>query len=279
MGYGCVAPQSVLSTGKDVYFMSFLGDYPVVRSLTKTQFAVTLSGGIISNDIDGTMKTITKTAIGQIAGIFDGRFCRWAIPTNSSTTNNAEIILDTYQIRKRSGSTLYPWTTTSGKNVNNYAISTIGGFANVYFADEGSTGLILKIDQSIFTDKGANIAIDVQTRAFMPDPARKHKWKYVYFRFDTEPTTMTISAKIDESLDFTTQEVLSLAGSSPGLGPTGMFTLGVSQLGGATRTHHRTTLLHLIGKTLQLQYTESSNVSVAIYDQEIYQQSKGLRAN
>lgn len=276
IGYGCVAPLSVISTGNDVYFLSFMGQVPVIRSLRKTQYATTLAGGVISHDIDVTMAGINKTYITGIVGAYDGRYCYWSIPTNSSTTNNKIIVLDTFGIAKKGGRTVYPWTTMTGKNASLFTLSTISGNANIYFAESGSTGNVLKFDSSVHSDNGVVIELDVITRSFMPDPARKEKWKYLYTRFDTGVSSvLTIDAKVDDWSEYVNQDTVSLAGTSPGLGS---FILDTSVLDGATTNRHRTNLAQLIGKTLSLEITERSTSAVTIYDHELYYQPKGLRA-
>lgn len=280
VGYGAIAPFSVISTGNDVYFMSLLGQVPVIRSLKITQFATTLSGGIISHDIDGTMETLNKNVISGVTSEYDGRYCYWSIPVNGSTTNNKIVVLDTYAIQKSGSKTLYSWTTMTGKNASYMSLSTISGTAAIYFAESGVTGKVIKIDTSLHSDQGSSITMDVITRSFMPDPARKMKWKYLYLRFDTGSSgSLLVKSKVDDASDFALQDTISLIGMSPGLGPTGTFTLGNSLLGGSSRSRHRTNLLHIIGKTLQLEFLETSTSAAAIYDHEIYYQPKGLRDN
>lgn len=276
IGYGCVAPFSVVSTGNDVYFLSYLGNTPVIRSVRKTQYATTLGGGIISHDIEGTMNTITKSAISKVCGKYDGRYVYWSIPTNSSTTNNKFIVLDTFGIGKRNGHTVYPWTTMTGKNASYFVNSTISGTALMYFTDSGTTGKVFKFDTSVYTDNGTNITMDVITRSFMPDPARKQHWKYFYARYGTGiSTSVTVRAKVDEDIAYTTQDTVSLAGTSPGLDS---FILDTSVLNGTTVMRHRTNFAGLTGKTLSVEFTETSSSAVTIYDHELYFHPKGLRA-
>ncbi len=275
-GYGCVAPGSIVSVGNDIYFLSFLSGTPQIRSLKKTQFAATLGGGIISYDITGTMATINKAYMANTVGTFDGRYCRWAITTGSSTTNNKIIVLDTWGIRKVKGITIYPWTTESQKNASFMTVSTISGSAITYFTDTSTTsGLVWKYDSSIYTDMGTNITMTVQPRTYMTDPSRKSKWKYLYLKFDTGvSSSLNINAKIDKAVNYQLQEAISLAGNSPGLGS---FILGTSVLGGFATIKHRTTFKQLTGTMLDVQFTETSANPVTLYDFEIYAIPRGLR--
>lgn len=277
IGYGIIAPFSAISTGNDVYFLSYLGDVPVIRSVKKTMFATTLSGGIISHEIEGTMSLINKTYLSGITGIYDGRFCYWSIPVNSSTTNNCIIVLDTFGIKRVKGKTVYPWTTMTGKNATYFALSTISGSAVIYYAETGTTGLVIKFDKSLYSDKGSAIAIDVINRSFMPDPARKQHWKYLYNRVATGVTsTVTVKARVDEATDYTTQGTISLASSSRTLGS---FVLGTDVLTGTSTKRSRINFAGMVGKNISVEYTESSTSAVTIYDQEFYYISKGLRGS
>jgi outer membrane lipoprotein-sorting protein len=106
------------------------------------------------------------------------------------------------------------------------------------------------------------------------------KWKYCYVRYDSGiGATLTVNAKVDNATDFMNQQSISMQGTSPGLGPTGTFTLGVSTLGGNTTTTNRVILKQLTGKLLQMEFTESSTNAVTIHDWEIYALQKGLRGN
>lgn len=279
LGYGCIAPGSIVGTGNDIYFFSFLGSSPVIRSLKKTINAVTLGGNdIVSAEIKTTMDSINQSALSAINGIFDGRYVMWGIPTGSSTTNNKVIVMDTWNIRKVRGKTVYPWTTMTGKNVGHFIISTISGKALPYFSDAGATGLVFKFDSSVSTDNGSAISMDVRTRDFMLDPARKSKWKYIYVKYDTNSAgTLNINARIDQSATYALQKSIVLKGNSPGLGPTGNFTLGVSVLGGQSTSKTRVTLAQLTGTLLGIQFQETSSNACIIYEYEIYGRHKGLR--
>lgn len=278
-GYGCVAPGSIVSVGNDIYFLSYLSGTPQIRSLKKTQFAATLGGGIISYDITGTMATINKNYMENTVGVFDGRYCYWAVTTGSSTTNNKIIVLDTWGIRKFKGITIYPWTTMSSKKASFMCVSTLSGSAITYYAATSSTsGLVYKFDSSIYTDEGTNITMTVVPRAYMLDPSRKTHWKYLYIKYDTGvDSDLNVYARIDKMTNYTLQEAVALNGNSPGLGPTGTFTLGVSYLGGGQLDSHRVNLKQLTGTMLDIKFTETSATEVGIYEFSLYGIPKGLR--
>jgi len=280
-GYGCIAPSSIVSVGNDIYFLSFLAGTPQIRSLKKTQFAATLGGGIISYDITGTMASINRTYMQNCVGVFDGRYCYWAITTGSSATNNKLIVLDTWGIRKVKGITIYPWTTMSSKPASFMTKSPLSGSDLIYFSDTSATsGLVFKFDSSVYTDNGTAITMTVIPRSYMLDPSRKSKWKYLYLKFDTGvPSTLNVYARVDRTINYALQKAISLHGSSPGLGPTGSFTLGVSVLGGGMVNPDRVNFAQLNGKMLDVKFLETSSSAVGIYEFSVYGNPKGLRSS
>jgi hypothetical protein len=277
IGYGCIAPRSIVSTGNDIFFLSMFGNTPHIRSLRKTQYATTLGGGIISEHIKTTMDDITKSAVSKVVGVYDGRYIYWAIPTGGSSANNKIIVLDT--VKSIPKSNIWVFTTMTGKNAEDLALSTIpGGVATVVFTDSSTTsGLVFKIDSSVSTDNGADITMDVITRGYMVDPARKNKWKYLYMRYKSGyNSSVTVNAAIDGVSTYSSEGTISLASLSPALGS---FILGQSLLGGTTLQSARINLAHRIGKMIAFEFTETSNNPIELYDYQIYSFAKGLRAS
>lgn len=281
-GYGAVNNNSIVSIGNDVYYLSMLGSVPVIRSLKKTINAVTLSGGVISDAIAGTMDDITLSALDKVVSAYDGRYIYWAIPTASSITNNKVVALDTWKINSKNG--IYPFTTMTGKNISHFANSTISaGNSTVFFTDAASTGLVFKFDDSVYTDNENPIAIEIITRGYMGHPSRKTHWKYLYIKNDQGvDSTLHVYSKFDSATDYTEQFgkdglPINLNGNSPGLGPTGTFTLGVSVLGGMTLGYNRINFAQQVGRIFQIKYLESSANPVTIYEYTLMGNVKGLR--
>lgn len=275
-GYGTVAPFSIVPVGNEIYFLSMLGSTPVIRSLRKTISAVTLGGGVISGTIDGTLSTITLANLSQARGSFDGRYCYWSIPVNASAVNNKIIVLDTWEINAQKGR--YPFTTMSSKNASFLTTSTIPGYSTTYFTDSSLTsGLVFKFDSSVHTDNGVAIIMDVRTRDYYLEPSRKSKWKYLYVTHETgSAANLAINARVDDPVNFTNQQNLSLIGNSPGFGS---FIFGTSVFGGQGVNTDRITFLQLIGHYLGLQYKDTTVNAVVIHKWEIYGRPKGLRGD
>lgn len=287
-GYGCIAPGSIVATGDDIYFMSFVGNVPHIRSLTKTTFATTVEGGIITANITGTMSQISLSAVATAQGIYDGRYIKWSFSTSNAQLPDTTIELDTYNIRKMKTRMIYPFVTRTGIHPQFYITSTISGTAVVYFIDWFNTspytqGYVYKFDPTVSTDNvlGNEIAIDVITRNFMPDPARKQHWKYVYLKYDTgEIATITVNGAVDNN-------ALSLMGNIS-LNTTGAVGLDsfrldnsvIGVLGGGNNTAStRVNLANMVGKMARFEFTSSGNTPIGIYDYETYMIPKGLRGD
>jgi len=119
--------------------------------------------------------------------------------------------------------------------------------------------------------------MDVIQRSFLPDPARKQHWKYAYLRYDVGVNSqLLVNASIDEG-GYVNQAKINLNGATTlGLD---YFTLDVSTLGGGSTAKTRVNFSQLVGKTLSVEFYESSTSPVTIYDREFYYLPKGLRAN
>lgn len=285
-GYGCVAPNSIVETGDDIYFLSFVGDIPHIRSLTKTQYATTVEGGIITYDISGTMSNLSLPALATTQAIYDGRYIKWAIPRNGASLPNAIIELDTYGISRVRGRTVYPFVQRLGIDPQFFVLSTISGEPIVYFIDwldsgPYNQGIVYKFDDTINMDLDVQnqIAIEVVTRAYMPDPARKFKWKYLYLKYDTgEISTFDVNSIVDQGDAVNQAEIDLNTGDGNRLDS---FILDTSTLGGSAGlvASRRINLAGMTGKMAQFSYFESSNAPFGMYDWEVYTISKPLRAS
>jgi len=157
-------------------------------------------------------------------------------------------------------------------------LSTISGKAEIYFGDASDTGLVFKMFASVYTDNGTIVTLDARTKDYMFDPDRKTKYKYMYCKHKTGSAgSLQILARIDQAADFGLQNTIALAGSSPGLGSTGTFTLGTSVLGGSNTNKERTTFASMLGTLLGLQFLEETANSCDIYEYSILGYKKGYR--
>ena len=274
-GYGCVSHQSIVNTGKDLYYLSFLGGTPHIRSFRQTQFAQVLEEGIVSWDIENTLDGVNKSQLAKCAGVYDGKYIYWAIPNGSSTTNDLVLVFDPEKKKRSSLGIHRSWVKWKGVTPSQYFTSTISGRTKVYFCDATTGGFVYEQGVSTYSDNGTAIEMDVRTREYMLSPVARTKWKYLFFRHGTGiSTTMSLRARLQKAASYTEQESIPLQGSSPGLG---IFQLDNSVLGGADIGVWRTNFIKLTGDILGVQFYESSTKFLQLFDFHILGFKKGLR--
>ena len=210
-GFGNISHRSLQNIGNDTLLLSFVGVTPHIRSIQRTRYAVNVAGGIISQNVEGTMDGLNTTKLNLAAAIFDGRKYYLAVPNASSTTNNLVIVYDTVS------KGYVRWT---GLNIKAWAISTLGGKAEIYFQEAGNDSKVYKLDSST-SDNGA--AIDFQyktrmytTRGIMNDlkSDTKSKWKYLYLTADSGSDVDLDVQKSIDSFEFDSVATVNLKGSS-----------------------------------------------------------------
>lgn len=278
-GIGTISHQSIVSTGRDLYYLSFLGGTPHIRSLTQTIFAKSVDAGIISDEIEGTMMGLNMSALQRCAGMYDGKYAHWALANGSSTTNNLVIVLSPGRNYKTPLGPMQPWTEFTGITPGQFISSTISGRSKLYYIDATTGGYVFLFnDTSTYSDNGTAVTMTINTRDFMGDTARKSKYKEMFHKYKSGSAgTLNVNARIDQAADWTLQEAVSLQGNSPGLGPTGNFTLGVSVLGGAVIVINTIIFQHLTGSLLGVQFKESTANYCELYDYRILGMKKGFR--
>lgn len=276
-GYGTPSHRSMIAVGRYFYYLSFIGGIPHIRALQKTIYGSLLDAGIVSYDMEGTMLTLNNNKLMNVCAVTDGKFVYWGFPSESSQVNDITLVYYPELTKQSPFGVLRSWVKWTGFTPNAFFISTVSGFAKIYFTDGGSTGKVFHFDSSVYTDNGTAITMTAQTRDFLGHPARQSKFLYYYFKYGTGSAgTLGIYARIDEATTFGLQENLSLAGNSP---PLGQFILGTSILGGSMVAEHRTTLLALTGHMLGVELIESTANACNIYDMQVLGQLKGYRRN
>jgi len=168
-GYGSVSHRSFVNVGNDLLFLSYAGDIPHFRSLMVTQYAVSIYGGIISDDIEGTMSGLSMGQLAKTVGFYDGRRVWFFVPNGSSTYNDLVLVYDV--ITKG-------WTQQTGKYASCVVSSAVSGSPVTYFGDSRSKSRVYKLDSSNSND-GDSIPFEFKSRLFQPDMKRKIKWKYL----------------------------------------------------------------------------------------------------
>lgn len=277
-GFGTPSHRSIVAAGKNLYYLSFVGGIPHIRMLERTVYGNVIDAGVVSYEMEGTLNGVNKSQLAKVAGIYDGKYCYWAFPNGSNTTNNLVVIVWHDKLYQTAQGQMRSWIKwSSGLTPDTFFLSTISGRAKVYWTDASTSGKVFVIDTSVYTDNGTAIVSEVRSRDYMGDPTRKTKWKYVPVKYNTDSAgTLAVNARIDQGTNFTNQRNISLAGSSPGLGS---FILGTSLLGGAATVRTPVTLQQLTGTLLGLQFKESTANGMTLYDYQVLGNRKGFRTN
>jgi len=171
--YGVIANETLINIGNDLLFLSFTGDIPAVRSLQKTRFSDTVYGGIVSNDIEGTMNALSKDQLEKSSVMFDGRKVWLYVPNGASTFNNLCLVYDTITTG---------WSKHTGIFAARGVVSTISGRARTYFADSRNSKVYVFDGGN--SDNGDPIDFQYITRQFEPDFKRFYKFKYLFIQYD-----------------------------------------------------------------------------------------------
>lgn len=247
--YGVTSNRSMVNTGDDLYFMSFAGDVPHIRSLVRTSFDKLNFGGTVSGAIEGTMRNLNKNRLDQVAGGFDGRYMWWSVPYKTSSTNDLVICKDTFEREADDG-----WTIHDSINASVFFRSTITGNDRLYFGDEAETK-VYEINHNISARESGTYDFIAESRKYRPYNHRKSKFKYVYLSTDSDTTASINVGGSPEGFTYETQATVDPDPDSSVFPMTFPFKLGTSldkerriNLSGNTNAY-----------TYQLKYTETSN--------------------
>ena len=264
--FGCSSARGIVNIGNDLYFISYVGQTPHIRSLTRSRFGVTIAGGIVSDPITGTMDGLSTAQLSKTAAIFDGRYVYFAVPDGSSTNNDLVLVKDTIQ-KEDEG-----WVRFTGINAAVWAQSSVEGEPTIYFGESGANSQVYKMDSSM-SDNGTAILFRWDSPNHQIDPEIKNKWKYLW---TVGETVGNVNVEVDVSPDgftFESQGNLNLQGT----GSTFPFTFPF-QLGATSIVNQRFDLAFEPKYNMQVRFTKNDTDARAIireYSLLFYQ--KGLR--
>lgn len=174
-GFGAKSHRATVNTGNDVLYLSFVGGDPEIRSVNRTRYGTIVEGGLMSDDIRGSMTSLENTQLTQAEAEFDGRRAFFAVPSSGNTRNDIVFIYDT--VNKG-------WVTWTGLYVGSWTKADFTGEMKLYFGESRDDGKFYIQDDSD-SDNGAAIDFYVETRRYGGDaPERKKKWKYLYVTTD-----------------------------------------------------------------------------------------------
>lgn len=257
-GFGTLAPRSIVNTGNDLVYLSFLGDVPHFRSLKRTTFATVTDGGIISENIETSMKNLNKSALDVVAGVYDGRNIWYAVPNESSTFNNKVLMIDWLS---------KGWVRHSGIQASVFEVFAISTTTELYFGEASADSKVYKMSSSATSDNSSAINFQVISRRYGGDmPESKKKWKYLYI---TAKETGNYDLTVDYAKDGFTYDNLGTMNLSGTGAVFDNIILDTSKLGATDVKRKRFNLPKAVGFYTQYKmYDTSATSSVTIRDWE-----------
>lgn len=198
--YGCVAGRTMVDTGSYFMYLSLVGNTPHIVALQRTTYDTIVPAGIVSNDIEGTMKNLNRGAIHKASAYFDGRRAWFFLPYGSSTYNNIAVAVDvTMSGFADNGMWVGGWTKHTGIRSNIMFSSDVTGQNQIYFGESSAakTSKIYTLDSST-TDDGEDIEMIFETRNMTPSDTNPTKWKYLWVTGDAVgPVEVNVATKGD----------------------------------------------------------------------------------
>lgn len=172
-GVGTLSHRSIINTGNELLYISFFGNIPHFRSIARTLYGVIVDNGIISQDIETTMKGLNTAQLSQVAATFDGRYVWFAVPNGSSTYNNMILTYDTI---------LKGWTRHTGINASVFDSFSISGTPTLYSGEASNSSKAYQLNTGT-SDNGTAINFQMTTRRYGGDETEhKNKFRWLYVR-------------------------------------------------------------------------------------------------
>lgn len=264
--FGCPAARGIVNIGNYLLFISYVGQVPHIRSLTRSRFGVTIAGGIVSDPITGTMEGLSTAQLSKTAAIFDGRYVYFAVPNGSSTRNDLVLVKDTTQKQDEG------WTRWTGVDAAAWAQSSVEGEPTIYFGESDADSVVYKLDSST-SDNGTAITFRWDSPNYQINPEIKNKWKYLWV---TGETVGDVDVEVDTSPDgFTFEDIGDF--NLSGTGSTFPFTFPF-QLGATGLVKQRFDLSYEPKYNMQVRFTKADTAARAtIREYSLLFYQKGLR--
>ena len=208
--YGATSNLCFSDIGNDLLFMSYGGGIPHIRSLQQTKLASTDYGGIVSEEIEGTMNGLSKAQLTKAASVFDGRRVWFFLPSGSSTFNDFAVNYDT--VTKG-------WSKHTGIYGARGCLSSATGTSKVYFADSRNSRVY--VFDSSTSDNGNTIDFQFITREYEPSHLRLTKFKYLFVEYGTGiNANLLVYGQVDSTFNWDLLDTIPLVGQS-----TSVFTM------------------------------------------------------
>ena len=265
-GYGSLSHRSLVNTGNDVYYLSFLGGVPHIRSIQRTRYGTLVDGGVQSFDMETTLDGVSKTALNNVAAGFDGKRVWFAFTNSGGANNNLCLTQDII-----TGA----WSRHTGINASLFFTFAIASQQHLYFGEAGNDAQIYRFDGAT-NDNGAAISFQFISRKHTPLVERKSKWKYLYLDVDANSTGYNITISL--SPDGYTYNSLGTTSNSATGSVWGTAVWGTDIWGSPNVVRDRKNIAETVTNGVQIKFTDSTlNSSIAIRNYELFYKPKGLR--
>lgn len=218
--YGCTSHRSMVNIGDDLLFMSFAGQVPHIRSLKRTSFDKRNYGGVISKDIEGTMKNINQLRLDQVAGGFDGRYAWWAVCDGTATENNMLLCYDTHD---------EGWTVHKDHQASVFFRSTLVGGDRLYYGRSDASSKVCYLSTALSSIDGETIPFKFVSRSYRPQTSRKSKFKYLYVTTGSSTNVDIVVSGSPDGYTFEEQDTISPNVSGSVFPMTFPFNFGISE--------------------------------------------------
>lgn len=264
---GTIARRSVISTGNDVYYLSFSGSDPQIRSVKRTVQGQIVDGGVISTTINVTMRRLNRSQLSKAAAGYDGRRVWWCVAMDTATENNEALVYDTLT----GGWTIH---TKIGK-MSVLHLSTITGKAELYGGASQASSKSFILNNGL-NDDGETVDFEVRTPFYNPQPGYKGRYKYMYITGNSDTDAIL---DVNYSRDGFQFDDLALVDMT-GLGAVyGSAIFGTSAFGETTIIKERLDFAGGPAYFMQYQFLHSElNKKVTLREWELFYYDRALRS-
>lgn len=265
-GLGTPSHRSIINmNGNFLAFINHTGDLPEFRLLERTRYGTIVAGSVLSSDIRGTMATINTAQLGLVAGNYDGRRLRMAVPVDSATRNNLVLVYDDVN---------RGWVRHTGINASCWAEFDFSNVSEIYFGESQADSKAYKLDSST-SDNGTAIAFSINTKRYGGErPEVKKKWKYLYVTVETSGSYNLTVNESPDGFSYDLLDTISLA--SPGA--VFPITLDSDRLGDSEIRRRRLEFGKKTSYYEDIQFIQNGlNETVTIRDWELLSKPRGLR--
>jgi hypothetical protein len=248
---GCVAHQTIDSVDNDIFFFNDVGMFAFGYEPNITN---QIRSNIVSLRVDPEVKTIQKSRLDDVSGIYFDNHYYLAYTSGGASANDNILVYD----RQRLGW----WKWNIGANCfSEYKDSN--GYSRLYFGSP-TDGKVYYFDETVKNDNGVAISSQWKSASFsFNDEVQQKFFHSLVMIFGKMSSDITINIYINETLFYSSSHTLGRTGSGGiGVGKIGTFKIGVeagtadvADDGGGEKVFIP---LNTMGATMQIEITDNS---------------------